>query len=222
MKYFCCLAALFIVCASVSAHAGDSGVYVAPKFLYSNQNSSGRVITNSTGADVDFDDQSEDTFGGALALGYDFQPRLDIPIRAELEYAYRAPFKVTDEPGAGFDYDSEFEDFHTLFLNVFLDIRTGTPFTPYVGGGVGMATLRSWMQWTGPGTNLVGSKKTTTNLAWNLGAGIAYGLTDDWSLDLGYRYSDFGRVESGTIAGVYANESHLTAHEMLLGVRYSF
>lgn len=219
-RFYFPLVIVAALCLSSVAHAGDSGVYVAPKLLFSHQLLSDRQL-ETTGIDYDFNDDAENSFNGALAVGYDFKPSWDVPVRAELEYAIRQESKMHDDIGAGFFADMKFKDIQTLFLNAYYDIYTGTDFTPYIGAGLGVAFFKSELNYS----NVSSSSKRQTNVAWNLGAGVAYSLNDDWSLDLGYRYLSLGDADTGRARvgpGVLEGSAKLQVHEMTLGLRYAF
>jgi len=113
-------------------------------------------------------------------------------------------------------------DSHTLFVNAYYDIETGTAFTPYVGGGIGAA----WNHTDAKGTAIATGasenfNKTTANFAWNLAAGCSYDLTDNWKLSAGYRYLDLGKVEWGNDV-LSLKSDDITAHEVTVGLRYQF
>ena len=68
------------------ANAETNGFYIAPKFLMSFGNAS----TGGYAADkLEIGHYSSFTLGGALAAGYDFYPKMNIPLRAEIEYGMR-------------------------------------------------------------------------------------------------------------------------------------
>lgn len=175
-----------------TANSAETGVYVAPKFMFDvpqanylerNHSGSGGSYKDTTGV------------GGAFAVGYDFTTLYDVSIRTELEYAIR-----TD---ANFKYEGRnriAQHPQSFFANVYYDFDNSSDFTPYVGGGLGMS--------------VIGEKNT--NFAWNVGGGIAYDVATDWKLDLGYRYVDLGKFENRHTKASYS------AHEVLMGVRYTF
>lgn len=244
-KFVCVLALAATLSLPVLAQAEQVGVYVAPKFLFSQQIidspqmddsyvSSGH--SSSTGY-VLGNDKSDSTWGGGLAIGYDFNPRFDVPIRAELEYAVRSQSKVSWSGDSLGDTDSTKMKFdvQTLFVNLYYDIKTSTAFTPYFGAGLGMAFIKGKSDLSinyGPGapTFSGSASKSQTNFAWNVGAGVAYAITDNWDLDLGYRYVDMGEVKTGGItyqdsfgsSETYTGKADLRAHEVMLGIRYTF
>ena len=86
MKKICCavLVALGLMLPN-AAKAETMGVYVAPKLILSVQHAEGEAsfAGNSLGSDA----KSSGEAGGALAVGYDFSRKFNIPVRAELEFA---------------------------------------------------------------------------------------------------------------------------------------
>lgn len=116
---------------------------------------------------------------------------------------------------------------YSAMLNVYYDIETGTKFTPYVGAGLGYARVESKASLPDNG---VSTKSSDNNLAWQIGAGVSYAMTDNISFDAGYRYTDYGNVkDSGQINVApfkkpfdVSSKYDVTSHEFLLGARYSF
>ena len=107
-----------------------------------------------------------------------------------------------------------------------LKIDTGN-FSPYLQAGVG------WARNTTKSSRITSSVldgKTSDELAWQVGAGLNYALTDSWKVDLSYRYIDMGKARTSrlyTDAGVpdiLVEEAQfdLKAHEVLLGLQYQF
>ena len=119
---------------------------------------------------------------------------------------------------------------NSLLLNAYYDFHTCTKWTPYIGAGLGVAMLKITTNEIYSDGHIKKSVKSH-NLAWQLGAGVAYDLTQNIALDAGYRYIDGGaavvekRIES---ASYYAHtESRKTkfntaAHEIYFGARYTF
>ena len=100
---------------------------------------------------------------------------------------------------------------HSVMANVYFDYLTCTPWTPYVGAGLGPSYLKA---------DFGDEAKSVYNLAWQVMAGVAYDLNSHWTLDAGYRYADLGRVRKNfgdSVAKVSARD-----HEILFGVRYNF
>ena len=237
------------------------GIYFAPKFLLGIQNSgdvsSSRAHPSPDGSDPPVGDRafrqySEATFGGALAVGYNFAPQHSIPIRTEIEFALRSNTSnkrkfSTITPGSKSPGDPETwrgkqtTNLSTLFFNAYYDFNTGTPFTPYLGGGLGMAfnftSIKGNSFYDGPDSTdkypwRSGSKDTyDTSFAWNLGAGLAYAFTENIAVDLGYRFIGTGFNErkmtlrtstDGTDAGSIKYGAAPYIHEFYLGARFTF
>ena len=217
MKNFSLIAAtaLALVLAPAALALAEGALYVTPKLGFSN-------VT----AKFDDESKSKNLVPFGLAVGYDFNP-----VRAELEYAYRAKkefFNETEEYG---DLSGSLKGklgVETLFLNGYYDIHNSSSITPYVGLGLGLAKLsyEAALDIKAGGSSLYWERLsgTKTKFAWNIGAGAAWQLSDLLSLDLGYRYADFGKftVESGP--GFYLDNFDVksSAHEVLLGLRFSF
>lgn len=100
---------------------------------------------------------------------------------------------------------------HSVMANAYFDYLTCTPWTPYVGAGIGSAYLKA---------DDGEQAKSVYNLAWQVMAGLTYDINSNWTLDAGYRYADLGRIRKNSGDRV----AKLTArdHEIMLGVRYTF
>lgn len=70
----------------------------------------------------------------------------------------------------------------SLMFNAWFNLRNSSPFTPYVGGGIGFA--RGSMASPGPVDN------TGSAVAYQAGAGIDFKISEGLSLDFGYRFFD--------------------------------
>lgn len=116
---------------------------------------------------------------------------------------------------------------YSAMVNLYYDIDTGTKFTPYVGAGLGYARVESKISLQQQG---VSEKSKDNNLAWQIGAGVSYAMTDNISFDAGYRYTDYGNVKDSykmdipPFKGSFdaSSKSSITSHEFLLGARYAF
>ena len=156
-----------------------------------------------------------------LAVGYDFKPAHDIPLRAEFEYAWRGKKELDRDTTDSIKVGAQ-----SFFLNGYFDIHNSSPVTPYIGAGLGLASVSSEFQYVSddPGVPSFSISKTKTNFAWNVGVGAAWEITDSMALDLGYRYADLGKVDgSGVDEGIIISmDTKVTTHEVLLGLRFTF
>jgi opacity protein-like surface antigen len=109
----------------------------------------------------------------------------------------------------------------SAMANVYFDYLTCTPWTPYVGAGLGMSYMK--YQTFVPGGKAL--DKSGYNLAWQVMGGIAYEFNSHWAADLGYRYADYGRIrDHKSLGDGFDMINKITArdHEIMLGVRYTF
>lgn len=198
------------------AKAEGTGMYLAPKFLMTIQES-GTIERSGMGG---VDEYSQFTLGGALALGYDFNSQFGVPVRAEVEYA---PCAATVKKSWNYDDRLDLKgtwNASTLFLNLYYDFRNSTAFTPYVGAGLGMAFNYANYTFAAKGFNANFDEHRTT-FAWNAGAGVAYDITDNFAVDLGYRYVNLGYYEMDLPDGLKI-KNQPSNHEFMLGLRYTF
>jgi opacity protein-like surface antigen len=162
-------------------------------------------------------------------------------VRVEAMFGYRGDRKIEGEPTfyAGAvgqpDPGPVVDPLHTsirtttFMLNGYKDLGNFGGFTPYVGAGIGAAYHKlDDIYFTG-NPNLVNRIHGDNDLAfaWSLMAGVGYQISDRATLDVGYRYIDMGKISSqrsdtggGVNPAVHFDD--LTAHEVKVGLRYSF
>lgn len=183
------------------------------------------------------DIKSTALFGLGIGVEYNRWLRFDITG----EYRGKQHFVAHDSydnggpcPGAGCgtnDYSANLRSWMGL-ANAYIDLGTWRGITPYVGGGVGFANV-TVMGFKDVNPNqgamyIADKNRSTTNFAWALYGGLAYDVTPQWTLDLGYRYTDLGSVKTGTVSdavGVGASYSgmeirDITSHDLLFTARY--
>ena len=165
-------------------------------------------VKNNNGSAIEEIKMDKELFGTHLAYGVKAGY-----VRGELELNNSRDVKrnhVTDTQWTG-EYDHFRLYKHSVMANAYFDFLTCTPWTPYVGTGLGVSYLKA---------DSGEEAKSVYNLAWQVMAGITYSVNLDWDLDLGYRYADLGRIRKNYGNGV----TKVTAreHEVLFGVRYNF
>ena len=223
----CFMLAAFFALPAVAA-AEVHGVYIAPKFLLGIQDS-GQISTSGNDGVKPFKQHSQAVFGGALAVGYNFAPKFGAPFRTEIEYALRSnSSKGRDGRDGTLWWDSkQTMNISTLFVNAYFDIDTGTPFTPYLGGGLGMAFNHTSIKMNGDDAGELTSyskNQYDTTFAWNLGAGVSYAFTENVSADLGYRFIGAGHreIKKTTDGDRFKVSSSPYINEFYLGARFTF
>jgi opacity protein-like surface antigen len=161
-------------------------------------------------------------------------------IRGEVMFGYHGSRKIEGEPvwyaGAGPDPVLPGVDplhtsvtSYTMMFNAYKDLGNYGGFTPYVGAGVGVAYNRLDDTYFTGNPNLTGRIQGHDDLAfaWSLMAGVGYQLSDRAVLDVGYRYMDLGKVNSGNIDDQRNHNpviriNDLVSHEIKVGLRYHF
>lgn len=113
----------------------------------------------------------------------------------------------------------------SALLNGYLDLGTWYRMTPYMGAGVG-ATQVHVSGFTAPagrpGAGANGGSNTRYNFAYALMAGVGYSMTRNLMIDAGYRYMNFGDALSPSDAFGNMTLKNLAAHEVRVGIRWSF
>jgi opacity protein-like surface antigen len=118
---------------------------------------------------------------------------------------------------------------YTAMLNVYKDLGNYGGITPYVGAGIGAAYNKLDDVYFTGNPALVNRIHGDNDLsfAWALMAGIGYQVSDRAIIDVGYHYIDLGSAQSGNGDSAnnwnpHVNIDDLTAHEIKIGLRYSF
>lgn len=214
---------LFMLMNSIALAEG-TGIYMAPKFLMSIQDT-GPFSRSASFGGSGVDDYSQFTLGGALALGYDLWPQQMLPLRLEVEFALRGNSeKKWDDKGARLNSVKGVWNNSTLFANAFWDFHNDSNFTPYIGGGLGLAFNYTGYDFETRHGEHYSLDDRFTNFAWNAGAGISYSFNELLSVDASYRFVGLGYNElSNTYNGVkYEIGNEPYNNEFMLGLRFSF
>lgn len=208
---------------SASWDVSRAGPYFGIRAIGSIANLEDTETTGFTGPTL-VENDSDEVAGPAFVGGWVFH---NFPLRAEIEAGYRVRFDydVRDlAPGGTIDYEMDVATTQVL-VNMILEWRNSSSFTPFVGGTVGWARNHMEIQ----RSNLATGAQTTPdndqdNIALGGMAGINWRFADSWSTDLIYRYINLGPVESGVIPGtgetIEADGYH--SHDVLWSVYYHF
>lgn len=197
--------------------AEQTGVYVAPKFVLNVQHAEGKLSFEGQG--LGSDSKTGARAGGAFAIGYDFAPRFQVPVRAELEYGAYGDVSRTVDVGAGLSFKGTM-GFQTLLANVYWDVAEWNGFTPYLGAGIGMAFLKTEGKASFMGYS-ESEKSTDTVFAGQAGLGCSYAFTETISVDFGYRFLMMGDGDVEKY-GVKLDSRENYAHQFMLGLRVTF
>ena len=210
---------------SASAGAADFSQYLSVKADYSratdkyaldytDRHDDGRPMDHESYGETSHDN----AWGGSLAYGFDFG---GLRTEAELNLFSDSKFKVVDDGVSGKVRRQ------SLMLNAYYDFHNSTCITPYVGAGIGIARLKSSRTLdAGENDGLFDDSDTAVNFAWQIGVGASWSVTDNVAFDAGYRYADYGKVKTKSVApregDVFADQVKARANEFYVGLRYTF
>jgi opacity protein-like surface antigen len=169
-----------------------------------------------------------------IGIGYDTGHYFRFDITGE--YRGKSLFIAQDSYPGGFNFDAgtkewtaDIESWVGLF-NTYIDLGTWHCVTPYIGGGVGFASIDvlGLKDVNVPQSTVAFAKDNTeTNFAWAVYGGLSYDVTPAVTIDLTYRYLDLGDAESGirtnylgtaTATGLQIED--ITSQDVMLGVRW--
>lgn len=199
-KLWILLSACLLSISPTIASAEQTGLYIAPKFIWGfapvDIKTTGTIgiVNVQTISDSVSHKKTESLPGGALAVGYDFNHMFQTPIRTELEFSF---FKKMDIKHNGQKTDITLG---ALLVNGYFDIKTDSPFTPYIGVGLGIAGVKTKSNASidslGYDIKVKLDDKTKKNFAWMATVGTSYEISETFALDLGYRFAGFGKGET--------------------------
>lgn len=210
----------------------DRGIYFKGYIGQANPDV-GNIWTESFATNPTFQVHHKDIKSSPLyGIGVGWQARHWLRFDLTGEYRGDALFVGHDSyqlfgPGTN-EYTADIKSWLGL-ANAYIDMGNWCGFTPYIGAGIGFATISvEGMKDVNVATAGVayGSDKTTTNFAWALHAGVSYDVTPQMAIDLSYRYTDLGSAASGGLVdynGVQHSAVHIkdiTSNDLLFGVRY--
>jgi opacity protein-like surface antigen len=152
------------------------------------------------------------------AIGYDFGI-----VRVEGQVGYLMN-DIDEFTALGVTVDGEGDVNAISFLvNGFFDIETKSPFTPYFGGGIGIANVDIEVDSISGGGIFIPINESAddTVFAFQLGAGVGYAINESVTLDFSYRFIDTTSELELEDFGPDV-KADFRSHNFLLGVRYSF
>jgi len=224
---------------------GDVGVGVtASSALSSTANAAG-------GSDAIYNSSVSEAALFDVGVGYQVTPWFRADVTGELRGGSSFQgLEVCNNCGG----NNQFSDFYrgnissTIGLvNGYFDLGTWYGFTPFVGASVGVAFNKAYGATdTGAAYTTIGQpgapvggyfgNASTTNLAWALSAGADFSVSHNLKLELGYRFLDYGKFNTGasnclapgTPTGFGCGASYKVASKELysndfrLGLRYYF
>ncbi len=116
----------------------------------------------------------------------------------------------------------------TAIVNGYVDLGTYVGITPYIGAGIGIMQSKfdagmAYVDLVTPANNTsMADSKTQYSLAYTLNAGLAYQISKNVAVDLGYQYmsapdAEYARLDS---AAAYSIHKGVDNHQVKVGLRY--
>lgn len=174
-------------------------------------------VTAEDDSDADPDDVEVSTDAGWL-LGAAVGTHVFDSLRAEVEVygARRDVNEATEGPDVYPDLSGSVTT-AALLGNLWVDFDTGSGFTPYIGGGLGIGYVAAEAE-TAMGVAALDADGV--GLAYQLGAGVKVDVADNVALDLGYRWKGVSAEISGE--GTEDVVAHVGSHVVQVGVTFGF
>jgi opacity protein-like surface antigen len=208
---------------------GDLGIGIINKpnliFEQNPLNSSNFAFQHSSIADTTF-------FMAGVGYEYNNWLRFDVTGEYRTKAAVNA-FGLFSNAGAvgGDNYTGSIHS-TVVLANGYIDLGTWNCLTPFIGAGVGVAfnTLSDFVD-SGVGTAGggfgSGQNPTEAHLAWALHAGVSYAVTQNFSMELAYRYLNYGSITDtiNCIGGCHPDSykwDNLSSNDLMLGFRWRF
>jgi opacity protein-like surface antigen len=215
---------------------GDVGVGVQTFSSFDHGQTNSVFVWPASWAIVQQDIQDSAIFG--MGIGYAWNNWLRFDVTGE--YRTRAGFKATGTftefcAGGGNCFDVMQGNISSaVFLaNAHVDLGTWWCFTPFIGAARNMI---SGVQDLGlnpagaPGFGFTTNDSAQWNLAWDVQAGLTYNVTDNFKVDLSWRFLNLGSPQTAVIhcqntptcPGAFFTLHDLTSQDFRVGVRWLF
>jgi len=155
-------------------------------------------------------------FEGYLSGGIDFGT-----FRLESEASYKKvstnQLTVFNTP---FDADGSVSAFSLMgngLININNVIPSRLPFSPFVGGGIGMSQINTSFSTL----NRTDIDNSDTRFAWQVLAGVRQAITDNIDITLRYRFFNVDNIRTVDFQG-FQSESRFRSHSLLGGITFNF
>jgi opacity protein-like surface antigen len=143
-------------------------------------------------------------------------------LRTDLTIDYASPAKYKGTIATADDVTAKIGAESALF-NGYLDLGTWYRITPYIGAGAGVAYVSTSDYSSTVAPPFTGdTSHSQWNFAWAAMAGIGYRITPRVTIDVGYRYMDFGDAKTASDSHGAMTFKDVAAHQVRVGLRWSF
>jgi opacity protein-like surface antigen len=143
----------------------------------------------------------EPSFIGSVGVGYVWSPNwrtdftVDIHSIMHTQQSGEGIVDIGGDPTAVFAEDKTKMMSTILMLNAYYDFRTGTPWTPYIGAGLGFtvnAITQTFSSNVDGVADSVSQRSNDIQFAAAAMVGVTYDVSSFWAIDVSYRYMHIG------------------------------
>lgn len=231
-------AAVVAICTSAASTANAEGLYGSLSLGWSSEGADAKAYGDNIAVDPDFPGKFDGGDGstGALGLGYviNDQFRVEGRLARHRNEFNSQRFGTGARDGEEYILDGTMKSM-SLTVEVFYDIPTSVPFSPYIKAGIGIARNKYAAQLGGAGVAAFDAfdgvsdgfydaypDQTSTEFAWNVGFGGSYKLKDTFDLFGEYQYMSLGDGQTGQdeFTDGFGIESGI--HTVMIGIRTRF
>ncbi len=174
-------------------------------------------------------DSFEPSFTGGVGVGYIWGPYFRTDLTVDLHSIMSTEQSASGVVGANTVSVSDKTKMMStiLLLNGYYDFRTGSAWTPYLGGGLGFTvnqvTRNLDVTSTPGGTNVTaGNRSTDVQFAGAAMAGVTYDVSSFFAIDVNYRFLHIGGSGVGLAPDVASTTEigSLNEHQIRAGLRF--
>ena len=173
----------------------------------------------------------EPSFTGGVGVGYVWGPYFRTDLTVDLHSIMNTEQKgsgvidVLGDPAFVTAQDKTKFMSTILLANAYYDFRTGTPWTPYLGAGVGFAVnqlTRNFSLTVDDAGGTFGNRSTDVQFAAAAMAGVAYDLSSFVAIDVNYRFLHIGGSQVSLEPDVDSavEIGSLNEHQIRAGLRF--
>ena len=197
----------------------------APRFFESGWYIRGDVgygwgrINNAQSA-APFANPSSNSLGNAATAGGGFGIKRGW-IRTDVTADYITDMKYRGTVATPDDVTAKMSAWSVL-LNGYLDLGSWYRVSPYLGAGIGAARVRVADYQSTASPPFTGGSNAQWNFAWAAMAGVGVTMAPNLIADVGYRYLNLGDAKSASDAFGAMTFKNIAAHEVRVGLRWSF
>lgn len=169
---------------------------------------SGLSFSADTTMRDDFGDSADIDYASGYMFSTAVGAALGTGLRVEAELALRGNEIDTVSYGGSTYEGAGDATIFTTMMNLYYDLPTGTSFTPYFGGGLGLGIATIDGDYSG--------SSSSTSMAYQAGFGARFDLTRAAALDVGYRFFGLTKSDYDDIDGDYQS------HNLQFGIMFRY